>query len=264
MQECSSWFQSSGFGVVCSPGSVRSSGFAILFRPSLSLSGSWCETEGRYLQCEFSFRDQSFRVCCLYVPNRNPARDHFLDDLQAKIDLSVPSLLCGDFNTVFDRALDRRGSDPSDSSRESTCPSALRGLFDACCVVDIFKYLHPSTPGFTWTKWNSALASRIDLVGIPSLWVSSVSACSVVPCPFSDHCGVQVSVTVPDIIPSGPGLWKLNTAILKDVEYFRLVSDFWQAWRGSINNFSSSLVFFRSCKTKRERDGRPYSHVEKA
>lgn len=124
MQECSSWFQSSGFGVVCSPGSVRSSGFAILFRPSLSLSGSWCETEGRYLQCEFSFRDQSFRVCCLYVPNRNPARDHFLDDLQAKIDLSVPSLLCGDFNTVFDRALDRRGSDPLISRKYLPfCPS---------------------------------------------------------------------------------------------------------------------------------------------
>ena len=131
-------------------------------------------------------------------------------------------------------------------------------------MVDIFRYLHPSTPGFTWTKRNSALASRIDLVGIPSLWVSSVSACSVVPCPFSDHCGVQVSVTVPDIIPSGPGLWKLNIAILKDVEYVHLVSDFWQAWRGSINNFSSSLVFFRNCKRKRERDGRPYSHVEKA
>ena len=126
VQECSSWFQSSGFGVVCSPGSVRSSGCAILFRDSLSVSDSWCDAEGRYLQCEFSFRDQSFRVCCLYVPNRNPARDSFLHDLQDKIDFSVPSLLCGDFNTVFDRALDRRGSDPSDTSREST--SALRGL----------------------------------------------------------------------------------------------------------------------------------------
>ena len=143
VQECSSWFQSSGFGVVCSPGSVCSSGCAILFRDSLSVSDSWCDAEGRYLQCEFSFRSQSFRVYCLYVPNRNPARDSFLHDLQVKIDFSVPSLLCGDFNTVFDRALERRGSDLSDTSREST--SALRGLFDACSVVDIFRYLHPST-----------------------------------------------------------------------------------------------------------------------
>ena len=65
VQECSSWFLSSGFGAVFSPGSVRSSGCDILFRPSLSLSGSWCDTEGRYLQCEFSFRisPSVFAVC---------------------------------------------------------------------------------------------------------------------------------------------------------------------------------------------------------
>ena len=182
VQECSSWFQSLGFGVVCSPV------LCVLFRDCLSVSDSWCDAEGRYLQCQFSFRDQLFRVCCLYVPNGNPTRYPFLHDLQVKIDFSVPSLLCGDFSTVFDRALDRRGSDPSDTSREST--SALRGLFDACSVVDIFRYLHPSTPGFMWFKWNGALALRINLVGIPCQWVSFVSACSVVPCPFSDHCGV--------------------------------------------------------------------------
>ena len=240
VQECSSWFQSSGFGVACSPGSVRSSGCAILSRDSLSVSDSWCDAEGCYLQCEFSFQDQSFRVCCLYVPNRNPARDSFLHDLQVKIDFSVPSLFCGDFNTVFDWALDRCGSDPSDTSRESS--SALRGLFDACSVVDIFRYLHPSTPGFTWSRWNGALASRIDLVAIPSQWVSSISACSVVPCPFSDHCGVQVSVTVPDIIPSAPGLWKLNTAVLKDAEYVRLISEFWQAWCGVVASVSGNAL----------------------
>ena len=143
VRDCLSWFQSSGFGVVCSPGSVRSAGCVILFRDILSVSDFWCDAEGRYLQCEFSFRGQSFRVCSLYVPNRNPARDSFLRDLQVKIDFSVPSLLCGDFNTVFDRAVDRRGSDPSDTSREST--SALCGLFDACSVdSDWFLHIHLS------------------------------------------------------------------------------------------------------------------------
>ena len=50
---------SSHFGVVCSSGSMHSSGCAILFRPSLSLSGSRYDREGHYLQYELSFRDQS-------------------------------------------------------------------------------------------------------------------------------------------------------------------------------------------------------------
>lgn len=60
----------SRFGVVCSPGSMHSS-----FCPFLSLLCSRYDMEGHYLQYELSFRDQSFRVCCLYVPNRNPAQD---------------------------------------------------------------------------------------------------------------------------------------------------------------------------------------------
>ena len=133
--ECSLWFQSSGFGSVVSCGSSHSCGCIILFRPSLTLVNSWCDDDGRFLQCEFSFCAKLFRVCCIYSPNPNPARDLFLDDLQSRTDPSIPTVLAGDFNVVFDRALDHSGSDPSDLSRESS--TSLQGLFDSCCVIDI-------------------------------------------------------------------------------------------------------------------------------
>ena len=118
--ECYTWFQSSGCNCVVSSGSAHSCGCIVLFRPSLSLVNLWCDTDGRFLQCEFSFCDKLFRVCCIYGPNCNPARDQFLDDVHIKIDPLIPTILAGDFNTVFDRSLDRLGSDPSDSSRESS------------------------------------------------------------------------------------------------------------------------------------------------
>ena len=149
--ECSLWFQSSGYSCALSCGSVHSCGCVVLFRPSLSLVNSWSDGVGRYLQCEFVFCGKSFRVCCIYAPNRNPARDQFFNDLRVKVDPSVPTMLCGDFNAVFDRSVDRFGSDPSDLSRESF--SSLRDLFDACCTVD--------------TRWDGSRASRIDLCGIP-------------------------------------------------------------------------------------------------
>ena len=129
----------------------------------------------------------------------------------------IPTVLAGDFNAVFDRALDRSGSDPSDLSRESS--TSLQGLFDSCCVIDFWRYLHPSNAGFTWTRWNGACASRVDLFGVPYVWVPSVSSSDIVPCPFSDHCGVFLSVSVPDVVPPGPRLWKLNTSVLEDAEY---------------------------------------------
>ena len=117
---------------------------------------------------------------------------------------------CWDFNSVFDRALDHFGSDPSDLSWESS--ASLLSLFYSCCVIDMWRYLHPNDSGFTWTRWNGALASRIDLFGVPYVRVPSVSCCDIVPCPFSDHCAVFLSVVVSDVVPPGPGLWKLNTS----------------------------------------------------
>ena len=245
--ECSSWFLSSGFSSVLSPGSAHSCGCVVLFRPSLSLVNSWSDVDGRFLQCEFSFFGKSFRVCCIYGPNRNPARDQFLDDLHLRIDPSMPTVLAGDFNTVFDRSLDRHGSDPADSSRESS--SSLGALFDASCVIDIWRYLHPSSSRFTWSRWNGSLASRIDLIGVPYVWVSSVLSCDILPCPFSDHCAVLLSVSVPDVIPPGPGLWKLNTSILEDEEYVILITDAWLSWRASILRFPSLSKWWEEGKS---------------
>lgn len=235
--DCSSWFTSSGFSSCVSPGSNHSCGCIILYRPSLSLVDSWSDAAGRFLQREFSFRDQSFRVCCVYAPNCNPNRDQFLEDVPDRNDPSVPTLVIGDFNTVFDRSKDRHGSDPHDSSSESS--ARLVALFNACCIIHIWQYLHPDSSGFTWTRWDGSIALRIDLCGVPYVWVSSVSSCAVVPCPFSDHCALLLSVSVPDVVPPGPGLWKLNTSILSEDAYFDLISAAWRNWRASIPRFPS-------------------------
>ena len=155
--ECDLWFSSSGFLSCVSPGSNHSSGCVILYRPSLSFVDSWADRCGRYLQFEFCFHDKSFRVCCLYAPNRNPERDQFLDDISDKVDPSVPTLLVGDFNTVFDRLKDRRGSDPLDANHESSI--RLAALFDSCCAIDIWRYLHPDSSCFTLdpSGWLSRL-----------------------------------------------------------------------------------------------------------
>lgn len=223
--ECHTWFSSSGFSFVLSPGTCRSGGCIILYRPVLQLVKFWCQVPGRSLLCEFTCCGSSFRVFCLYAPNRNPARDNFFNGISDTVDPSFPTVLCGDFNTVFDRSLDRFGSCVDDTTRESTI--ALTRLFDSCCVVDIWSYLHPTTSSFTWNRWDGQLASRIDLMGCPYPWISSVSACDIVPFPLSDHCALLFSFSIPDVIPPGPDLWKLNISILQETAYVKLITDFW-------------------------------------
>ena len=133
------------------------------------------------------------------------------------------------FNTVFDWFLDHRGSDPFDVSRESSC--ALNRLFNACSSSDIWRYLHPMSSSYTWTRSNGSLSSRIDFILVPNVWVPSVSSCDIVVCPFSDHCAVVMSVRVPKVLSHGPGVWKQNLSVLNDPEHISLISNFWSDWR---------------------------------
>ena len=142
------------------------------------------------------------------------------------MDPAVPTVLCGDFNTVFDRSLDRAGSSIDDTSRERIL--ALAQLFAS-----------PASSMFTWSRWDGSLSSRIDLFGCPYSWISHVSDCNILPCLFSDHCAVRLLVNVPQVVPRGPGRCKLNISFLEDAEYVSLISDFLVDWQHHQNRFSS-------------------------
>ena len=211
-------FLSSGFECSLSRGTARSAGCIVLFRPPLSLEACWTDSDGSFLRLDFSI----LKVACAYAPNRNPERDLFLPQVNDNLDHDTPTILTGDFNTVFNRFLDGCGSVVVHTSRESS--AALARLFKEICCEDIWRYPHPTSSGFTWSRADGSFSSRIDLIGCPFAWVPSVPACDIMKCPFSDHFALEFSV-------SGPGLWKLNVSILEEREYFDVISDFWARWK---------------------------------
>ena len=144
-----------------------------------------------------------FSIAPVYAPNRNPECDKFFTSRVDFADPSVPMILCGDFNAVFDRAKDCWGSDPVVTIRESFV--SLELLFREFCVLDVWRHLHPDLHTFTWLKPDCSLSSHIDLIGFPSIWVHLVSSCTVVPCPFSDHDAVFLGFSIPESFPRGPG-----------------------------------------------------------
>ena len=186
---------------------------------------------------DFKFHEIVFRIVCVYAPNRNPDRDDFFSFGESSIDPSVPTLLCGDFNAVFDRSLDRRGSNVFNTARESC--DTLAALFDECCVADVWRITHPGQTSFSWTKSDGSFASRIDLVGCPFSWLHCVQSCDLVPCPFSDHSAVLLKCPIPEPLSRGPGRWKRNVSILSDVSFSGAVKTFWASWHFYKSSFDS-------------------------
>jgi len=56
-------------------------------------------------------------------------------------------------------------------------------------------------------------------------------------------------VDVPDVVSPGPGLWKLNTSILEEAEYVKLITDLWLPWRASIPRFPSLAKWWEKGKS---------------
>ena len=91
--ECLSWFRSSGFQSVVSPGSQKSCRCVILFCPCLSHVSFSSDEAGRFALCVFHFQDKLFCVVSLYAPNRNPARDQFFDQVSSWVDPALPTVI---------------------------------------------------------------------------------------------------------------------------------------------------------------------------
>lgn len=102
-----------GYSVLSSPGSARSCGVAILFKPCLSALSHSADDAGRLQVVTFSKDGAKFQVVCIYGPNRQVEGEQFFADLPPYIDTSLPLFLTGDFNTVVDASLDRRGCNAS-------------------------------------------------------------------------------------------------------------------------------------------------------
>ena len=106
---------------------------------------------------------------------------------------------------------------------------SLSVAFLTHCVEDVWRYLHPSSSSFTWARWDHSCTLRIDHFGVPYAWVPFVASCDIKSCPFSDHCALLLSLSIPEVVPHGPGLWKLNVSVLDDHDYVKLITDFWSS-----------------------------------
>ena len=244
--EGQTWFSSHGFSSVCAPGSSFSCGTIVIYRSSVTLAASVTDAAGRLVVCTFVQQQTTFRVFSVYAPNSVRERGGFFRSMCDRADPAVPSFLCGDFNAVFDEAVDRRGAATplAASSRD------LRDLFYQYGVEDIWRVMHPSVPGFTWHSPDGSQAARLDYIGVPDSWVSFVSPVMTIPCPFSDHCGLMLRVTAPCPLPRGPGRWKMNVSLLTDGDFLAAVECLWAEWRRKRASYRSVLRWWDDGKQK--------------
>ena len=141
------------------------------------------------------------------------------------------SFICGgDFNSILSILDVENGQGfPQKFSRQ------LSDIVQTNNLSDAFRYLYPASVEFTFFR-ASAASSRLDRFYLSNNLLSSIMNVEHFPS-LSDHWGVLLSLKT-DNLPKNVNsdgrsrgrmvYWKLNSAILKEEEFFENFSDFWQ------------------------------------
>ena len=236
------WFANSGFRVVSSSISAKRCGTALLIREPYSVTKVIHDDGGCFVQALVDLGDDQLSFVSLYAPNKNPERNSFFASITGLIDLSRPTFVFGDFNSVLDSGLDRKrhpsfpGS-ASAASQESGV--ALQSLLSYTQTYPVWRTLHPTQMAYSWTHGSGKFASLIDMVWAPTCLEQTTKECEYHPSFFSDHQSLLVKFSLLEQIATGPGVWKFNCSLLDDTEYCDLVTSFWSYWK----TMSTSDVF---------------------
>jgi exonuclease III len=171
------WFSNSGFKVVSSSVSNKSCGTAILVRDTHKVNKVIRDEESRFVQVHLEADEHLLSFISLYAPNKNPERNRFFSSIPELIDLSRPTLICGDFNSVLDSALDhkRRSSYTwSQAAQYQESRPALQSLLFATQNYPLWRTLHQGQTAYSWTHGSGQFASRIDMVWAPTVFQDNI------------------------------------------------------------------------------------------
>ena len=165
--EFSTWFshQSSSsinkhhYHFISSPGTIRSRGVAILYLPKFRLLSHRCDSQGHLVVGKFSFEECIFQLVCLYGLNNKKDGAAFFESIPDHVDYAFMCIVCGDFNTVVDPTVDRRGCNIT-SAYAYNWSGQLDSFMDSLNLCDMWRLKHPSASEFTW---NDPVALRVHV-----------------------------------------------------------------------------------------------------
>ena len=197
-------------------------------------------------------------VISIYAPNMLRSRKEFYRNLHEYFFTGCQLIIGGDFNCV-DSNLDKYGGN---SDMGFTGKDEVAKLKRDFFLNDIWRTKNKRTRQFTWFNSNASIACRLDKFLISKDLVDLTRLCDIQPCHFSDHDFVNLTLDTRTFWNRGPGVWRLNTSILSDPNYEKLMNDFFdknprptngtplgQWWDYLKNQIKSTTVSY--CKEKK-------------
>ena len=234
----------SGMYNSCTTEDRAQAGVSILFGRGLDITilekdhGS--DSEGRMVWVKGELRSKVILFVGIYAPSDGDNPQFFEETVfPVLVNKNYDHVvICGDWNLGMDVDLDYTGYAPN-SPKRPKCREAIIKYMHSCDLIDIYRELHPMGQDYSWHQWNiaqrrSAKEARLDFFLVDSNLASYVQAIGPSE-PFTrqyDHKPVMMKIDF-DKVSRGPGYWKFNNHMLKDLAFIQKVDEqiVWNIWQ---------------------------------
>ena len=220
---CDKWKKEWGGEMFSHEFSSHSSGQIILMKKSTFDNVTLTYNSRRIQIVEFEIQSKKIAMVNVYAPNKSLEKQNFMDELATVVqNIDVHNIVvCGDFNCVLDNNLDIITGD----THPNITIKHFKDFVEKCDLYDSWRLFHSGEKEFTWSKQNPMSARRLDYIFVTSSLFDKTVASNITSISSSDHRGCTITVKLSQI-ERGPGYWKFNNDLLRDIEYVNKMNEF--------------------------------------
>ena len=177
--------------------------------------------EGRIVIFDITEGEETSTLMALYAPNHDQP-EFFKQVAELLRDRKEHKIILGDFNLTMNVELDRLNTFCNNTKSRDK----VENLMDEFFIKDIWSDRNESKKEYSWFKRNGQTerkASRIDFALVSGGLDQKVKEIMYISSIKTDHRAIYMVI---DMIGNerGSGYWKLNTSLLRDLDYVNMIN----------------------------------------
>jgi len=188
---------------------------------------SQTDSSGRLLLFKALIKEENYTIANIYGPNKDAEAVQFYHKLSKLLRTNDSGneeniIMGGDFNCPLNINLDKKGG--IQIPRRHVIKS-IEEIQDEFSLHDIWHIKNPNQQSFTWGRCSPFVFCRLDYWLISHKLHDLVTSVDILPSIKSDHSAVFLELKEIKENNRGPSYWKLNTTLLANEEYKKMIID---------------------------------------